>query len=106
VNLEAVYPDYNDPSREICLEELRAAHRGWLAKDWSKSDKALQEIPTNAASRIPERSEPFNEIIDHGISDGHKSSHQGDRENKLSKVKKFKVREINETQTGKFISFS
>jgi checkpoint serine/threonine-protein kinase len=35
VNLEAVYPDPNDPSVEYCFEELRARHRGWLDRDWA-----------------------------------------------------------------------
>jgi checkpoint serine/threonine-protein kinase len=113
VDLVAVYPDYKDPSHEICLEELRASHRGWLKKDWSKSSKPLREIPTNAARRALEHPETNNENIEHNLTDElkqkliieGKSSHQGDREGKLSKVKKIKVREINETQTGKFPSF-
>lgn len=35
VNLEAVYPNPTDPTFEICFEELRAAGRGWLDRDWS-----------------------------------------------------------------------
>lgn len=34
VNLDAVYPDPKDPTVEVCFEELRAARRGWLQKDW------------------------------------------------------------------------
>lgn len=53
VNLEAVYPDYKNPNKEVCFEELRAASRGWLQKDWSRPKKPLKEIHTNAAGRLP-----------------------------------------------------
>lgn len=36
VNLEAVYPNVDDPyAEEYCFEELRARHRGWLDYDWA-----------------------------------------------------------------------
>ena len=38
VNLEAVYPNPNDPGEELSFEELRAMHRGWLSKDWSEKN--------------------------------------------------------------------
>ena len=36
VNLEAVYPNPNDPNEEYSFEELRAKRRGWLDKSWSR----------------------------------------------------------------------
>lgn len=39
VNLEAVYPDPTNPAVELCFEELRAAKRGWLQRDWSACRK-------------------------------------------------------------------
>jgi checkpoint serine/threonine-protein kinase len=46
VNLEAVYPDPEDPTSEMSLEELRATHRGWLQKKWSpETVKAPRKIP-------------------------------------------------------------
>lgn len=37
VDLESVYPTGDDKSGvEFCFEELRARHRGWLEKDWTK----------------------------------------------------------------------
>ncbi|CRG90711.1 checkpoint serine/threonine-protein kinase [Talaromyces islandicus] len=101
--------DYKDPTHEVCLEELRASHRGWLKKDWSKSSNVLQVIPTNAAGRALEYPETNNENLEPDLTDELKqkltiegrSSHHGDRDGKLSKVKKIKVREINETQTIK-----
>lgn len=44
VNLEAVYPDPINPTFEICFEELRAARRGWLNRDWS-----AEKYPPRAA---------------------------------------------------------
>lgn len=35
MNLEAVYPDPTNPAVELCFEELRAAKRGWLHRDWT-----------------------------------------------------------------------
>ncbi|KAL8645709.1 MAG: hypothetical protein Q9226_007177 [Calogaya cf. arnoldii] len=35
VNLEAVYPNPNDPTEEFSFEELRARYRGWTDKDWA-----------------------------------------------------------------------
>ncbi|KAL8771897.1 MAG: hypothetical protein Q9209_002835 [Squamulea sp. 1 TL-2023] len=35
VNLEAVYPNPNDPTEEFSFEELRARSRGWVDKDWA-----------------------------------------------------------------------
>ncbi|KAH8696263.1 putative checkpoint protein kinase [Talaromyces proteolyticus] len=107
VNLQAVYPDYENPSFEICLEELRAAHRGWLKKDWRKPNKALQEIPTNAAGRVSERPDEISDNIENALVDSLNQKLAIDRksgeprEGKLSKVKKIKMREVNETQTVK-----
>lgn len=35
VNLEAVYPNPDNPQEEISFEELRALSRGWLSRDWA-----------------------------------------------------------------------
>ncbi|KAK5160227.1 hypothetical protein LTR04_004739 [Oleoguttula sp. CCFEE 6159] len=47
-NLEAIYPNPDDPSEEHCFEELRARRRGWLEFDWGaerrKSVLEQQEI--------------------------------------------------------------
>ncbi len=45
VNLEAVYPDPANPTVEICFEELRAARRGWLDRDWNAERKQPHEPP-------------------------------------------------------------
>lgn len=108
VNLEAVYPDYKNPNLEVCFEELRAARRGWLQKDWSKSKKPLKEIHTNAAGRL---SSDLEEGTDRSLAQDVKqrlvlgdSSQDDNRDRRLSKVKKIKVKEVGETQTSEFSS--
>lgn len=49
VNLEAVYPDYKDPTKEVSFEELRAMHRGWMDKDWRPQKAPFKKIPGNIA---------------------------------------------------------
>ncbi|MCJ1384312.1 hypothetical protein MMC17_007428 [Xylographa soralifera] len=41
VNLEAVYPNPNDSNEEYSFEELRAKHRGWLDKSWSRKTEHM-----------------------------------------------------------------
>lgn len=41
MNLEAVYPNPNDPTEELSIEEVRAAHRGWLHRQWAAIDEVL-----------------------------------------------------------------
>ncbi|KAI9789030.1 MAG: hypothetical protein M1816_006385 [Peltula sp. TS41687] len=36
VNLEAVYPASGDAEQEMSFEELRAMHRGWMGRTWSR----------------------------------------------------------------------
>ena len=97
VNLEAVYPDYKNPTHEVCFEELRAASRGWLQKDWSKSKKALKEIHANTAGRLPS---DFEEATDRLLAQDVKhrlvlgeSSQDDYRDSRSSKVKKIKMKE-------------
>ncbi|KAL9579792.1 MAG: hypothetical protein Q9212_004889, partial [Teloschistes hypoglaucus] len=39
VNLEAVYPNPDNPTEEYSFEELRAKSRGWLDRDWAAENK-------------------------------------------------------------------
>jgi checkpoint serine/threonine-protein kinase len=109
VNLEAVYPDYKNPNHEVCFEELRAASRGWLRKDWSKPTKPLKEIHTNAAGRGSGLPSDLEEMTDRSLAQDVKqklvlgeSSQDDPRDRRLSKVKKIKVKEVGETQTSEF----
>ena len=52
MNLEAVYPNENDQTEEYCFEELRAAHRGWLDRDWAA--ERAREVKQQAEPRARE----------------------------------------------------
>ncbi len=54
VNLEAVYPNPDNPLEEMSFEELRALSRGWLHKDWTaeseQSSAAALQVATSEQS--------------------------------------------------------
>lgn len=60
VNLEAVYPDPQNPRIEFCFEELRAAKRGWLERDWRSPSAPTAQSPVKA--RVPLTESPRKEI--------------------------------------------
>lgn len=110
VNLEAVYPDRRNPNHEICFEELRAASRGWLTKNWSKVKRPLNEIHINTVER---NTEPFLDSVD--VSEQflaqdmrqrlilqEESSPNENKNRRLSKARKMKIKEVGETQTSEF----
>lgn len=43
VNLEAVYPNPNDPTEELSFEELRAKSRGWLDRNWTAEKRRARD---------------------------------------------------------------
>lgn len=118
VNLEAVYPDYKNPSYEISFEELRAKNRGWTSKDWKSPKKALKEIPDNAAGRTQVLQDERHRSTDQTLMEETKqklnledkcsrqnessSNVEEPRESRMAKVKKIKMKEIGETQTSKY----
>lgn len=53
VNLEAVYPDPSDLAMEMCFEELRAAKRGWLQKDWGAYRRSVMTHSAGNSSISP-----------------------------------------------------
>ncbi|KAL8836223.1 MAG: hypothetical protein Q9170_003000 [Blastenia crenularia] len=60
VDLEAVYPDSEDPTQEFSFEELRAKTRGWSDRDWATGKKPAlhqhdlqpEDLPRPAASDV------------------------------------------------------
>ncbi|KAI9769049.1 MAG: hypothetical protein M1839_003812 [Geoglossum umbratile] len=44
VNLEACYPNPNDPSTELSFEELRAIRRGWINQIWPKDCRSFEAL--------------------------------------------------------------
>ena len=59
VNLSAVYPDPQNPAIEFCFEELRAAKRGWLQRDWAAErsyrprERRFGDAPPSLAINAP-----------------------------------------------------
>lgn len=118
MNLNAVYPNPDDLNEEFCFEELRAKHRGWMERDWSKvktisagdvqsvkkqgrdtvsldvgsagkADGVSHDAPTLA---VVKNTEPTNE-------------EEGSREDAGDRTKKLRVKEVKgETQTSKITS--
>jgi len=59
-NMEAIYPDWPQMSSEMSFEELRAAHRGWLCKDWAaeRQEQVLAERRTAEGTMLTNDEEP------------------------------------------------
>lgn len=116
VNLRAVYPNPDDPSEEMSIEELRAAARGWTDKTWvaESRDKAVEDSASQendkwlcpaVISKPPEQPlidiEPSSDIqkisevrIENTIDDDIRPQKNG-------RTKKIKIREVKaETQTS------
>ncbi|KAI9812049.1 MAG: hypothetical protein M1827_004942 [Pycnora praestabilis] len=120
VNLEAVYPNPADPSEEMSFDELRAIHRGWLNKDWSRES----QIHIQPEEKITEEERSFDETEPEDFVDAvitikeqdnitieekievYKEAaavKEGSREGRSSKPKKLKVMEIkDEPQTSRY----
>lgn len=122
VNLEAIYPDCDNPGYELSLEELRAQSRGWAHKDWSKQRTApLKEVTGNSHRKEQPSGPRGTENPDKSLSSKlreklviHRDSENApeelqeaveQREGKNTKSRKTKVREIRgETQMSRFSS--
>ncbi|KAE8150963.1 checkpoint protein kinase [Aspergillus avenaceus] len=103
VNLDAVYPDYKNPSVEVSFEELRALSRGWMDKKWRPHKEPLRQISGNenhVERGLPEQFDEKLTMKDADVS----AQQQADAptKDKSSKSQKLKVREVKgETQTVK-----
>lgn len=120
MNLRAVYPNPDDPSEEMSIEELRASARGWADKTWvaERGEKAVEDsesqkndkglcpaligkpaeqplIDIEPSSNIQEVSEAR---VENTIDDDIRSQKNG-------RTKKTKIREVRaETQTSIVLS--
>jgi checkpoint serine/threonine-protein kinase len=60
VDLEKVYPNYDNPmSEEYSFEELRAQHRGWMDYDWAAIRRKEQEEAVKAAEAAKPKVNPL-----------------------------------------------
>ena len=117
-NMEAVYPDWPNMNTEMSFEELRAAHRGWMSKDWSADNREVllgqehtaQEIVEANYVEPPDLVEESHAIAveEHLIVEEEYEVHlegraekEGSRESRNGRQKKMKVMEVRgEPQTS------
>ncbi|KAI9761686.1 MAG: hypothetical protein M4579_000920 [Chaenotheca gracillima] len=57
VNLDAIYPNPQDPNEEWSFEELRAKHRGWTDKVWSREVPKASSVEYEPAQKLQEKEE-------------------------------------------------
>lgn len=117
-NMEAIYPEWPQMNSEMSFEELRAAHRGWLHKDWAreKPERVFTKSDTPEDSTLMDEDEPPN-TVDAVLADEvaerllleeeHESqiedsfAREGSREQRSTRPKKMKIMEVKgEPQTG------
>lgn len=114
VNLEAVYPNPDDPNEEMSFEELRAKARGWLHREWpaemkpKKQDESPQQVDLSESVEYKVSNDR-----QHGL--GHKvpeiGSNNTAEENhglKNERPKKMKIREVRaeaQTSIGSYILY-
>ena len=116
--MEAIYPDWPQMNTEMSFEELRAAHRGWLSKDWSAKNLKISLEQEHAAYETVEvdHVEP-QDLIDESLAiaveerlvveeeyemqfEG-RAGREGSRESRSERPKKMKVMEVRgEPQTS------
>lgn len=119
VNLDAVYPNPDNPDEEMSFEELRAQSRGWLNRDWGAERRAARQAASVVASPLEPISSPASAIEDMGgntqesqptieaalRTDNRAEAMSGKdtgREGKPTRPKKMKVMEVKgETQTSR-----
>jgi checkpoint serine/threonine-protein kinase len=121
--LEAVYPNGVDSKgEEFSFEELRARHRGWLEKDWSKAKPIAKQEQTKkitvehevtcyldlpAQSVLPQQEAPSKATMGSNPPQtvplkGEAALKKASKEEKANRTRKIKVMEmVTETQTGK-----
>lgn len=117
-DMEAIYPDWPQMNTEMSFEELRAAHRGWLSKDWAaeKSEMLLAQEHGSCKAVEANYVEP-QELIEEALAiaveerliveeeyeaqfEGHVGK-EGSRESRVGRPKKMKVMEVRgEPQTS------
>ena len=115
VNLEAVYPNPDDPAEEYSFDELRAKYRGWLDKKWDAQETfntAQDGGEQNEAGTIDDSVEvsliqatqqslDADEDVEDGIIQGVSKPKEEIPEGRSGRTRKKRVMEIRvETQTS------
>ena len=120
VDLEAVYPNPDDPSEEYSFEELIVRQRGWLNVSWGPEPQ-VESVEVGAEiEQVVENSEEFEDQevsktasqeldfakdvqpAQDNISDTQANTQESTQELRPSRARKMKVREVKaEAQTSK-----
>ena len=114
VNLEAVYPNPDDPAEEYSFDELRARHRGWLDRRWDarssntaqdereqNEDGAIDDSGDASLIQSTQQSLDADEDVEDGIVLGASKAKEENREGRNGRTRKKRVMEIRaETQTS------
>lgn len=118
VNLEAVYPVPNNPNEEMSFEELRAASRGWMGKDWAAGREQLRVVQSQAQAQGLTLDAEADDVLNGDLADQLQHdlvidndqvthpetavSKGGSREGRSGRPKKMRVMEVKgETQTSR-----
>ncbi|KAL8757743.1 MAG: hypothetical protein Q9199_001996 [Rusavskia elegans] len=117
VNLEAVYPNPNDPAEEFSFEELRARYRGWTDKNWTADHESraqenrgrplsFEENKPNVSTREGSRQDMSSQNTTEQIVDSVPADDttQGTKARKSRRPKVMEVRA--ETQTSTILRLS
>lgn len=121
--LEAVYPTIHDLSDEYSFEELRARHRGWLDKQWTREapsqdnvkmsetlEEQFSQLSTDTSQKTLERIDTSPSQQDSTIEVSGADQTLSDitttkdvfKQGKCSRPRRKKLMEVKgETQTGK-----
>lgn len=98
VDLEAIYHSPKVLGSELCLEELRAKHRGWLTKVWEPEvslKREIEEVIETITRQIPEKLAIAPEQVALDENGMQKEPGRGGRGRRM------KIKEVNETQISK-----
>jgi checkpoint serine/threonine-protein kinase len=122
-DMEAVYPNgANGKGEEFSFEEMRARHRGWLDRKWSKAEQPSDppekkklavehevtchlDLPTESSMpppQIPVKVMPDSRPTQTVPLKGESAAKKARKEEKANRTRKIKVMEVQcETQTSK-----
>jgi checkpoint serine/threonine-protein kinase len=112
VNLEALYPSPEIVGSELCLEELRAAGRGWLTKVWesekqsnqARDEPMLMDEQFDVVEPIVQRVERLVIARDPVTVPLDENGVMKDT-NREGRGRKMKIKEVNETQISESYAF-
>ncbi len=110
VDLDMLYPNPNDPTEETSIEEVRAARRGWLDRDWPQEEVQMEVQPLPSPPRETRTTqqtaiiEEENQLIPEAES-SQSISAENSREPRAGRSRKMGIMEMKgETQTSRTLS--